>query len=66
MCKHGETWMILGGVALAGGLVVALTFLQQRKTYPLAQANRLISRCNQKIGEIEESVAGLQTLVQAA
>ncbi|HUT75165.1 MAG TPA: hypothetical protein VM221_10090 [Armatimonadota bacterium] len=66
MCKHGETWMILGGVALAGGLVVALTFLQQRKADPLAQANRLISRCNHKISEIEESVAGLQTLVQAA
>jgi len=67
MCKkNSEKWMILGGVALVGGLVVTLGVLQRRKTDPFAQANRLISRCNEKISEIEESVAGLQSIVQAA
>lgn len=66
MFKRSDTWLILGGVALAGVLVVAFGRFQRRETDPLAQAHKLISRCNEKIAEIEESVAGLQGVVQAA
>ncbi len=66
MCKGSNKWLILGGVALAGGLIVFLGALQRRRADPFAEAGRLISRCNEKISEIEESVAGLHSVVQAA
>ena len=66
MSNHSEKWLILGGVVLAGGLIVAVGLMQRRRMDPLAQASKLISRCNEKISEIEESVAGLQSIAQAA
>jgi hypothetical protein len=67
MANNREKWMILGGLAFAGVLVVTIELMRRRKTEdPLIQANRLIARCNDKISEIEESVAGLQDMVQAA
>jgi hypothetical protein len=67
MANNREKWMILGGLAFAGALVVTIELMRRRKTEdPLIQANRLIARCNDKISEIEESVAGLQDMVQAA
>lgn len=66
MAKSSEKWLILGGLALAGALVVAIEVARRRKVDPLAQANKLIERCNRKVTEIEESVAGLQSAVQAA
>jgi len=65
MSKNNEKWLILGGLAVAGALVVAVEMMRRRNVDPLAQANRLIDRCNDKISEIEDSVAGLRSLVQA-
>ncbi|UCH34421.1 MAG: hypothetical protein JSV65_18145 [Armatimonadota bacterium] len=66
MSKNGEKWLILGGLAFAASLVVAIEVIRRKRTDPLAQANRLIARCNDKISEIEESVSGLQSIIQAA
>ena len=66
MCTNNEKWWIIGGVALAGGLIVAVSLVQRKRLDPFAQASKLISRCNDKIDEIEHSVAGLQTAVRAA
>ena len=66
MSDNNQKWMILGGVALAGTVVVVLEMIRRRRMAPLAQANKLIARCNDKIGEIEQSVASIRTMVQAA
>jgi len=66
MSKSNEMWMIVGGLALAGVLIVGIEMLRRRRTDPLAQANRLITRCNEKISELEQSVAGIQSMVRAA
>ena len=67
MSNNREKWMILGGLAFAGAVVVTIELMRRRKAEdPLTQANRLIARCNDKITEIEESVTGLQSMVQAA
>jgi len=66
MSKNNEKWLILGGIAFAGAAVLTIEMIRRRKTDPLAQANKLIARCNDQLGEIEESVAGLRTIVQAA
>lgn len=66
MHNSDEKWMILGGVALVGALIVVAGVLQRRKTDPLAQASKLIAHCNEKMSEIEQSLAGLRSVVQAA
>jgi hypothetical protein len=65
MSKNNEKWLILGGLVFAGVVVVTIEMIRRRNVDPLAQANRLIERCNDKISEIEDSVAGLRSLVQA-
>jgi len=66
MSKNSEKWLILGGVAFAGALVVSIEIMRRRKADPLDQANKLIARCNDKLSEIEQSVAGLCSIAQAA
>jgi hypothetical protein len=66
MSSNREKWMILGGLAFAGAVVLTVELMRHRKAEdPLIQANRLIARCNDKITEIEQSVAGLQSAVHA-
>ena len=65
MCKGSEKWFILGGAALVGGVILVLGALRRRRLDPLAEAGRLISRCNEKISEIEESVAGLHSVIES-
>jgi len=66
MSKNNEKWLILGGIAVAGIVVVTIETLRRRNADPLTRADKLIARCNDELSEIEESVAGLRTLVQAA
>jgi len=66
MRKNSEKWLILGGLAFAGAAVLTIEIIRCRKTDPLSQANKLIARCNDQLSEIEQSVAGLRTMVQAA
>jgi len=66
MSKNNEKWLILGGLAFAAALVVTVELLRRKRSDPLAQANRLIERCNDRLSEIEDTVASLRSLVQAA
>jgi hypothetical protein len=66
MSRNNEKWLILGGIAFAGAAVLTIEMIRRRKTDPLAQANKLIARCNDQLSQIEQSVAGLRTMVQAA
>jgi hypothetical protein len=66
MSKNNEKWLILGGVAFAAAVVVTIELLRRRRSDPLTQANRLIERCNDRLNEVEDTVASLRSLAQTA
>jgi hypothetical protein len=49
--------LAIGGLAFAGGLVVALTLMRRcQGADPLSRVDKLIERCESRIADIEDSL----------